>query len=440
MQLSSNSPISRLLEASPKAVLTLYASIAAFSTYFCMYAFRRPFSVATFDEIAFLGSPIGLKTAVVLSQLIGYAISKFLSVKFCSEITWERRSRAILGLIGIAWLALLVYGPLPGPVKVAAIFVNGLCLGMIWGLVTGYLEGRTTSEILLAALSCSFIIGSGMTKDVGKWLMANQGTSESWVGFVTGAVFVLPLILAVYLLNQIPRPTMDDEAQRVHRQPMNRAERWRFIKTFLPGMVMLMAVYFLLTAYRDYWDSFGEELFKDLGYSDTPGIFTKTSMPIAFGVMVCMAALAFFKDNRWGLAGVFVIMTSGILMVVGATLAFQAGMLGGVPWMILIGLGAYLAYVPFGSVLFDRIIAETGTVATAVFAISLADALGYTGVVSVYLYKEFFAGDASRLNFFIGLTYLMAAVGAVCLIGSCIYFLRHAADRREVTGATPAQD
>ena len=43
--------------------------------------------------------------------------------------------------------------------------------------------------------------------------------------------------------------------------------------------------------------------------------------------------------------------------------------------MILIGLGAYLAYVPYGSVLFDRIIAHTKFIRTAVFAIYVADAM-----------------------------------------------------------------
>ena len=43
-------------------------------------------------------------------------------------------------------------------------FFNGLPLGMIGGLVVRYLEGRRASELLLAALSCSFIVASGAVK------------------------------------------------------------------------------------------------------------------------------------------------------------------------------------------------------------------------------------------------------------------------------------
>ena len=49
--------------------------------------------------------------------------------------------------------------------------------------------------------------------------------------------------------------------------------------------------------------------------------------------------------------------------------------------MVLIGLGAYLAYVPYNTLFFERMMASTRFVGTAVFAIALADAAGYTGSV-----------------------------------------------------------
>ncbi|MFI4862448.1 MAG: DUF5690 family protein [Phycisphaerales bacterium JB063] len=442
-----NSTVTRWLEARPKALLTFYAALAAFTTYFCMYAFRKPFSVATFDGLDFFGLAINgnaltLKGAIVISQLLGYMISKYLGIKFCSEITWQQRSRVLFALVGVAWLSLLVYGLLPGPYKVFAIFFNGLPLGMVWGLVTGYLEGRTTSEILLAALSCSFIIGSSMTKDVGKWLMSETGlgVAEGWVGFVTGAVFIVPFAIAVWMLSQLPQPDTHDIKERIQRKPMDRRERWAFVRQFLPGLIMLIAIYFLLTAYRDYWDNFGAELFKELGYGETPGIFTATSLPIAFGVMAALALLALIRNNRLGLLAVYLLMLGGILLTAGATLAYQADLVSGAAWMTLIGLGTYLTYVPFGSVLFDRIIAETGTIATAVFAIYLADAIGYTGAVGIVFYKDFFASNAGSVAFFANYTYLMAGVGVACLTGSCVYFLGRSSDEPHTASQAQAAE
>ena len=77
-------------------------------------------------------------------------------------------------LIAVAMAALAVYGALPGDWKVVAIFFNGLPLGLVWGLVVRYLEGRRSSELLLAGLSCSFIVSSGIVKDIGRAVMNEQ--------------------------------------------------------------------------------------------------------------------------------------------------------------------------------------------------------------------------------------------------------------------------
>src|SRR5256714_6656282 len=159
------------LEKAPAPVFAAYAVLAAFSTYFCMYAFRKPFAAAKFDGEFFLSTTVELKTAIVISQIIGYALSKYIGIKVCSEATPARRAITLVVLILWAELALLAYGLVPNDLKVIAIFFNGLPLGMVWGLVVWYLEGRRTSELLLAGLSCSYIVSSGIVKDIGRAMM-----------------------------------------------------------------------------------------------------------------------------------------------------------------------------------------------------------------------------------------------------------------------------
>src|SRR5258705_10008733 len=117
-------------------------------------------------------------------------------------------------------------------------------------------------------------------------------------------------------------------------------------------------------------------------------------------------------------------MIGGFLMLGVSIVLLDAGLINGFWWMTLTGLGSYLAYVPFGSVLFERLIASTRFAGTAVFAIYLADAIGYTGSVGVQLYKDFGKGELTRLSFFKGYTYFMSVLGAALLSGSCVYFLR----------------
>jgi len=156
-----------------------------------MYAFRKPFSAATYEGLKFFGSEVDLKTAFVISQLFGYALSKYIGIKVCSEMTRGRRLWTLAGLILAAEAALVLFGVLPGEWKFVALFFNGLPLGMVWGMVVLYLEGRQTSELLLAGLSCSFILGSGMVKNDRLGLVAAFGIMISGLALMGGSTFLL---------------------------------------------------------------------------------------------------------------------------------------------------------------------------------------------------------------------------------------------------------
>ena len=406
-------------------LFTAFAITVAFSTYFCMYAFRKPFSAASYDGMKFLGTNFDLKTIFVISQIVGYTLSKFIGVKIVSEVSRQRRFGMLVGLIVVAQVALFGFAFLPPWGKVIAIFLNGLPLGMVWGLVVWYLEGRKTSEMLLAGLSCSFIVASGVVKDVGRWLMTAHDVDQFWMPFVTGCMFLPPFLLSAYLLNRLPDPTTADKQFRMERTTMDGKERWAFVVRFLPGMVMLLVAYFFLTAYRDFRDNFGVEIFDQLGYGDSEdAIFTRSELWVAFGVVGTLAVLNLIRDNRLGLIGAFVVMTGGCFLMGAGTMWYDAGTINGLQWMIMCGLGSYLAYVPYGSVLFDRLIASTRVMGTAVFVIYIADSIGYVGSISVMAIKDQIAGDMSRLEFFRQLTYGMSALGVVMLLLSLFYFLK----------------
>ncbi len=421
--------------------IIVFSIVVAFVTYFCMYAFRKPFSVAEYKGLTFFGTDITLKTALVISQILGYALSKYIGIKVCSEITRKQRAFALVGLIVVAELALLLFAVLPQNLKFVALFLNGLPLGMVWGLVVWYLEGRRTSELLLAGLSCSYIMASGVVKDVGQWLMRQHGVSEFWMPFTTGAVFLVPYLMFVFLLTLIPQPNIQDVEERTERATMDGTHRWAFLHEFFFGLVVLFLVYFFLTAFRDIRDNFGQELWGELGYGKRPGKFTKSEMLVAFGCLCVFSLLAIVKSNKLGLLLAFCIITAGLLLLAGGTLLFDYGYVDGFTWMVLIGFGAYLAYVPFGSMLFDRIIASTRVVATSVFAIYVADAIGYTGSVGLTLYKDLgFGGDFTYLNFFRNFSYGMAIFGSLLTIVSAFYFLRRSKDQPQQFPGEPTSD
>jgi hypothetical protein len=318
-----------LLATAPKPVFVAYAIFAAFGTYFCMYAFRRPFAAAQFEGQYFLGGDTALKTAFVVSQILGYTASKYIGIKVCPEVRPGRRAGMLIFLILLAEASLILFAILPRDLKVVAMFCNGLPLGMVWGLVVWYLEGRLTSELLLAGLACSYIVSSGAVKDVGRYLTAVHGVSEATMPMLVGLLFLPPFLLCVWMLNQLPPPTDGDQAARSKRATMNAASRLAFFKALLLGLVLLLVARLLTTAFRDYRDNYGIELFGALGYHGDTTLFTRSEIPVALGVMASLALLNLIRSNRAGVVGAHVLMMIGLGLMALSTLLLDAGYLGG---------------------------------------------------------------------------------------------------------------
>ena len=266
-----------------------------------------------------------------------------------------------------------------------------------------------------------------------------EGVSEFWMPVTTGAIFFLPFVASVFFLNKLPDPSAEDISNRSERTVMDSKSRSSFFKQFMGGMIMLLVLYFFLTAYRDVRDMYMPEVFKALNYPAEPTLFSKADYPIAFGIMVVMALLNLAKDHRRGLTAVFAVMMSGMLLMGGATVLMDLEVINGLWWMILVGFGAYLAYVPFGAVLFERIMASTKAAGTAVFAIYLSDAIGYTGSVGIQLYKDLGQSELDYYQFLRLFTYGMAGLGTVLFAMSGVYFLRKAKEMSpEIDGSREA--
>src|SRR6476660_9473330 len=94
--------LQRKLESQPPWLLSMYAAVCSFCVYFCMYAFRKPFTAAGYNGISFL--QMDYKVWLVSAQVIGYMLSKFYGIKFISGMRGEKRAITIVKLILFAWL------------------------------------------------------------------------------------------------------------------------------------------------------------------------------------------------------------------------------------------------------------------------------------------------------------------------------------------------
>lgn len=399
---------------------TLLAALSAFCVYTCMYAFRKPFTVADYSGMQFIG--VGYKIWLVIAQTAGYTMSKFFGIKFIAELRNKNRTLTILTFIGIAWIALVFFAIVPAPYNIIFLLINGFPLGIIYGLVFSYLEGRKTTEFLGAALTSSFIFASGFTQSMGKYVLLKWHVTQWWMPAVTGLIFFAPLLLFTWLLEKTPRPSAGDVLLRTERKPMNKKERIDFFKTFFPGLLMLILVYVMLTMIRDYRSNFAADIWKETGQGNNIALFTQTEIPSSILVLLLMSSFVFIKTNiRAFMINHFLIVLGFVLSLTG-TVLFTCNQLSAYWWMTLTGMGLYMGYVPFNCMLFERLIASFKYVSTAGFIIYVADSFGYLGSDAVLLVKNFSNSTVSYSDFFVKMIFGISVLGTGLTILSSIYF------------------
>lgn len=414
--------IKQWLEKQPQWVFVVYVIVASFSTYACMYAFRKPFAVATFEGESFLG--IDEKIWFITAQVAGYTLSKFIGIKVVSEMKSGQRATGIFLLVLLSWLSLFFFGLVPSPYRIIFLFANGLPLGMIWGLVFAYLEGRKYTELLGAGLSVSFIFASGIVKSVGKWVMLDLNVSEYWMPFVTGLIFFLPLLIFLYFLSKVPVPTAEDRALRTERKPMNKRQRVAFFRNFATVIVLLIGAYSILMIFREMRDNFAVEIWNDLGYVDNPEIFTKSEIPVGLIALFSLGLVSFIRSNIKALFSIIFIVMGGFLLIGMGSILFQGNYISGFYWVVITGLGLYMAFIPFNALLFERMIATFRYTSNIGYVMYLADAFGYLSSIGVFGFKNTFSPAASWADFFLSSSYYVSIAGAVLMIASTLWLQR----------------
>lgn len=404
-----------------QVAVPLYAAVITFLSYAAVYGFRKPFAAGTYsDVLPVMG--IDYKSCLVISQVLGYMFSKFYGIKFIAELKRIGRGKLILLLVGISWLALLIFAIVPAPYNIPLLFINGFPLGLIWGIVFSFAEGRKATDFIGAALAVSFIFSSGFVKSVAGFIQTKFHVNEFWLPFVSGLIFFVPLIIFIKLLEKIPPPSEEDKLLRTERTVMTKEKRKEAVRSFLPGLVIITGMYVLLSIFRDIRDNFSADMWKEMGYAGQPGKLVQTEIPITIIVLVLIAAMILIRNNFKA----FII--SHILIIIGFSLAgissflFLQQQLSPFYWMMLTGLGLYMGYIPFNCVLFERMVAAFAISGNAGFLMYLADSYGYLGSVIVTVSKSIFNIKLNWTSFYANGVLVFSVLGVAGTIVSAVYF------------------
>ena len=395
-----------------------WSMVAAFGCYFCVYGFRKPFTAGTYEEQFFMG--IHWKSILISSQIAGYMLSKWCGIFFVSSITWEKRARAIILSIVVAELALLGFGLVPKPFNLIFLLINGLPLGMIFGYIQGFLEGKRNTELFIAALGSSFILADGVSKSVGVSLL-NYGVAENWMPFAAGLIYALPFLFFVWMLTMIPRPTAEEIADRAERQPMTQKDRVQLVKQLWPGILSIALLYLFASLLRGIRSDFAPEIWQYLGYQGVPSIYSQTEIWVTVGILAINGSLVLFKRNYTAFFISLGAIALGYVLLVIAGLWGREG-LNSFWLIVLTGFGIYLPYLTITTSVFERMIAITRHKANIGFLMYIVDSIGYLGYNVLLIAAGFIFPNWNLPQLFFSWITILGFAGLALSAGSWIYF------------------
>lgn len=411
----------------------LWAGGAALLSYSLVYALRKPFTAASFENAEFFD--MDYKVVVTISQILGYVVSKFIGIKLISELQSGERFKFILTSVLLAEASLILFGLLSTPFNVAAMFLNGLSLGCMWGVIFSFIEGRRVTDILASLLGVSMVISSGTAKSVGLYVMNHLHVSEFWMPALIGAVALPLLLLLGWALNKLPEPNKEDIAMKSERETLNGKQRWELFKSFMPFLSMLFIANIAIVVLRDIKEDFLVNIIDVSAYS--PWLFAQIDSVVTLIILGIFGLMVLVKDNLKALSVLFGLIIAGMIVMSVVSFGQQQLRLSPVIWLFIQSLCLYIAYLTFQTIFFDRFIACFRIRGNVGFFIVTTDFLGYTGTVLVLVLKEFCNPDidwAVFYNQFAGYVGIFCCVTFVC---SFVYL--HQRFRKE-TGVTAPRE
>ncbi|GAB4107801.1 DUF5690 family protein [Echinicola sediminis] len=413
--------VERLLKNQSQLLFISWCVIASFGAYFSMYAFRKPFITGLYEGLQLWG--MDYKSVLIIVQVLGYMLSKFIGIKVISELRARQRIKLIIGLILFAELALLGFALVPHPYNFVFLFLNGLPLGMVWGIVFSFLEGRKFTEVLVFGLSISVIIASGLLKTT--YLIVAEGLpwiSEFWMPFAIGLIFLPLFVLFVWMLSAIPAPSEEDIQLRTKRVPMDRKRKRQTVRFFSIGLLGMVAIYTLLLTMRDFRDNFSVEIWNEIDPGWDKSVLSLTELISGITVLSFIGLLSLIKNNVLGFWATASVVFLGLIGSGVTTYLFQNEMIGPFYWMVFLSIFLFMAYTPIQTVFFDRMLAVFRFKANAGFFIYLCDAIGYLGSVSLLFYKEFFIENLNWSQVLIYFSYAVSVLGILLLLMAMTFF------------------
>lgn len=388
-------------------------------TYFWRYPiFMLPDEMLNGHIVTLFGKPFNLQASFSLVFILGFGLGKLPAVSvMTSPFFFKHRLGCCLALF-VCTMLCVGGGVWLFPPRVAVLFVFTSCFFQSWvygGLLT-YIEGRRSTERLLAVLSGFYIFAGNLSRGTSS-LVLQFGVAPRAMPLIVGATAcVVSCLLLAYTDGQ-PGPTDADIASRSKRTQMTAEERWGFCKRWSTLLVFSIIAYATMATLRSFRDFYTQQIFSAaLGVSsdEVPSwLYFVVDVPGAVLSSLALVWMNTVEDHQIAICRLFQIQLVSISFALGSTLLFLGNVIGGVVWQISLGVGIYLAYALMQTPVFERVFAVTKTQGTCAFLVFLSDGCGYFSTVCLLLYQNFGPLSGNQQILFV---YLGVLVGGAVLM------------------------
>ena len=271
--------------------------------------------------------------------------------------------------------------------------------------------------MLASLFGLSIAVSSGTAKSIGLFVVNTLGVSEFWMPALIGAV-ALPLLAGLgCILNNLPKPTAEDRAQRVERVTLNNKQRWEVFRSFAPVLTILFFANLFLTVLQDVKEDFLVKIINVDAAGLSSWAFAKVDGVVTLIILAVFASLALMKSHIKVLSALLVMVIIGAVTLSFVAFNYDSLQLPPLVWLFIQSLCLYFSYLSFQTIFFDRFIACFRIKGNVGFFIAMIDSIGYTGTVLVLVCKEFFNPDLNWLEFY---NTMAGTVGAVCCVAFTI--------------------
>nr|UDO46919.1 hypothetical protein [Pandoravirus massiliensis] len=301
---------------------------------------RRPVGLVVYS-LLFTGVPnvlfaIDSAFVRVVSRFVG---SLFFSWAFCAYIDCAQGRRASDVIMPIATACMLLAAPLSRAFS---------------PLVGRHLLGLSSGDDGGAAVADADAIPQGHFVHEG----GNDGDAYRWLPFMVSLVLVVPTVLGALALGASPPPSAADQRARMRRTPVSATADRAWLRKHWTPLAGMSACNAVLQSVRVVRDVFAADL---LGGDAPWWHWIVADVPACLGACLFYAPFGLVAGHRRAF------MTVTAIGLVAAGLMCAAGFLGltgavaPLPFLIISGLGYFVAVVPFagGGVVFERLIAAS---------------------------------------------------------------------------------